>query len=200
MRRFLRQFLALILAGLIIASGLLYVSVELTSNNPIKERIYFKVPDKQNLNLEAGVYTVFYEYIIHKGEIGPIEFSKYEKINGVSSLLDFRIINTAANTEVTKAEDSSLSYSINDVKGESLYRFQINTTNQYAITTQFRNTESITLIKLTIIRNLNEFIISLFKVMGIIVLISLPFLLLGWYCYTKEEKRKKVKVDDSFPE
>jgi hypothetical protein len=194
MRRFSRHFLAFILAGMIIASGFIYLYFDFTNNNPIKKRIHLHVPDKQELNLVSGVYTVFYEYEIHNINLGPVQVSKSERMSSASSLLDIKIVNSTDSTVVQKTDDASTTYTMNNTKGESLYRFKINQPARYTITTQLRNKENKALITLMLIHGFDAFLFGAFRIIGITILIALPFLLVGLYCYVREKKRKRALI------
>ena len=191
MKPFLRKYLGFIIAGLMLAAGIICTLV-VYLNDPIgNDRVVLEVPGDKEIQLEAGRYAIFYEYTEHKSQYGPIQMTSYRKDTSWLGLVEIRIVDPSNKEEISKAEDSSMTYTIDDMKGESLYSFTVPQKNRYRIQTLLKDTEMDKSMRLTLMPDFSKQLFGLFRTLGIFVLISIAIALLGLFQFLREVKRIK---------
>lgn len=193
MKNYIRQYSGLVIAGIIIASGFIYTYFDFIHNNSIKDRLFINIPSDKELLLEAGKYTIFYEYNERNQKFGPIQIIKNNRITRLSELIDLTVVNLSNDEEVSNKEDPSMTYTIKEVKGESLYSFDVIQEGSYKISTKLQSNGMEDSITLTLISDFTGSIFLIFKTIGTFILISIPFLVIGFIYYHKEGKRKRNK-------
>ncbi|MCP1307327.1 hypothetical protein [Paenibacillus tyrfis] len=191
MKRLLSQYLFLILGGAIILLGMVFAGINFLNHNPVNDRVMISAPGTMEVFLKAGQHHLFYEFDSKQLNLGVLQLKKEEKFNNVSSLVAVKIVNVSDNKEIVLAKDSSMNFTFNDTRGESLYSFEIVEEGDYrvAISPTIELPKAITF---SIVGDLTNSLLGVFKHAGIVVSMSIPFLLIGWYMYAGEARRKKL--------
>ncbi len=191
MKRLLSQYLFLVIGGAIIVSGMAFAALNFLNHNPLDSRVILNAPGTKELFLTPGKHNVFYEFHSKQLNLGVLQLKKEEKLNNITSLVTVKIIRMSDHREMELANDSSMNFTFSDTRGESLYSFEIVEEGNYKveISPAIEWPKAITF---SIMNDFTKGLLSLFKHAGIVVLISLPFLLIGWYMYARETRRKKI--------
>ena len=182
----------LIIAGCIIAIGIITTVVDFINTNPVNDRKYLNLNSETVVYLEPGKYTIFYEYDQSIKQLGPI---KVTNNNRISSLVD--VISVAVRTdtaEIITTNDASMSYTFYRKAGESLFSFSIEREEQYIITVETEGRQNIDNVEITLIADFTKGIISIFKNIGLYVLGAISCLIAGIIIYIKEDKKKRKSI------
>ncbi|WNR46200.1 hypothetical protein [Paenibacillus roseipurpureus] len=188
MKPFIRQYLLLILAGSIISIGIVISAISIIKDNPISGRNFIPVNAKTAVELVPGKYTIFYEYNQSTKQFGPLTITSNNKNVKLTDWLQISVKNHG--NELSLKGDSSLSYSINQNVGESIISFKVDRQDQYEISINTKDFSDIDALRFTLIADFTERIFSVFKNFAIYMLISIPFVLPGFWIYIREEKKK----------
>lgn len=193
MKSVIRQYIFLIISGAIIVAGIVSIAITVVAffnDGPFKNRIILK--EYQELNLEKGKYSMFYEYNSEKVDLGILEVTKETRYSNISENIEFHIFNVIDGKEIIVHKDPSMTFTFEDTKGESLYSFEITDVGEYTIEMRQHNKEFLATISM--MKSFTNIISSLFKRMGVFILISVPFMLIGWFMYSKENKRRRISA------
>ncbi|MFD2612709.1 hypothetical protein [Paenibacillus gansuensis] len=182
-----KKYGLLIIAGLIIVGGFAKGTIILQD---ITERDYLAMNSEERRTLKEGTYSLFYEYNESNRRFGPVTITENNKISDVKSALEFKIVAPADLPQPVIADDTSLSYTVDESKGESLYSFHIHEEGSYILHTKINETLQENGLSLTLLYNYKGLFLTLIKVIGISILISLPFVLGGLWIYHRDEKRR----------
>lgn len=110
MKQLIRQYSFLIVAGIIIFTGILAAVISFLRNNPIKSRDYLPINSKTILTLKPGSYSTFYEFNQSESQYGPIKLIRNNRISNISDLITVDI--ESKNDRIDVHPDSSMTYSI----------------------------------------------------------------------------------------
>ncbi|KPV61296.1 hypothetical protein QJ48_00505 [Paenibacillus sp. A3] len=190
MKRLLSQFLFLILGGAIIVLGMVFAGINFLNHNPVNDRVMISAPGTKEVFLKAGKHHLFYEFDSKQLNLGVLQLKKEEKFNNVSNLLAVKIVKMSDHREIVLAKDSSMNFTFNDTRGESLYSFEVVEEGDYRVEIS-PTIELPKAITFSIVGDLANSLYGIFKQAGIVVSMAIPFLLIGWYMYAREVKRKK---------
>lgn len=191
MKRLISQYLFLIFGGAIILLGMVFAGINFLNHNPVNDRVMISVPGAKEVFLKAGKHHVFYEFDSKQLNLGVLQLKKEEKFNNVSSLVAVKIVRVSDNSEVVPAKDSSMNFTFNDTRGESLYSFEVVEEGDYRVEIN-PTIELPKAITFSLVGDLANNLLGVFKHAGIVVSISIPFLLIGWYMYAREARRNKL--------
>ncbi|MEC0208767.1 hypothetical protein ABEX47_08615 [Paenibacillus ehimensis] len=191
MKRLISQYLFLILGGAIIVVGMVVAIVNFWSHNPLSNRVMISAPATKDMFLTSGKHHLFYEFDSKQLDLGALQLKKEEKFNNISSLVSVKIVKVSDNTEILLVKDSSMNFTLNDTRGESLYSFEIVEEGNYRIEVS-PTVELPKSVTFSIVNDFSNSLLGIFKHAGIGVLISIPFLLIGWYLYAREARKNYV--------
>ncbi|SFA94399.1 hypothetical protein SAMN05216312_102419 [Cohnella sp. OV330] len=190
MSDFLRQFALLILAGCILSAGFVVCIVSFFSS--LNDRDYLALNAKTTIPLQPGKYEIFYEYTEKTREMGPLTFTKNNEIVGISDLVTVMVDDGKASLDLT--EDRTSTYTDFSKKGESMYRFTVKEEGTYGITV-ISNAEGLQkYARFTVMGDMKQRIIALFKSVGLSFAAAAPFLIAGLTVYARIEKRKLAVI------
>ncbi|KEQ22778.1 hypothetical protein [Paenibacillus tyrfis] len=190
MKRLISQYLFLILGGAIIILGMVFAGINFLNHNPMNDRVVLSAPGTKEVFLSSGKYNLFYEFDSKQLNLGVLQLKKEEKFNNITNLVTVKLSKVSDNKEIMLAKDSSMNFTFNDIRGESLYSFEIVEEGDYGV----EISPTIELPKMatfSIVGDLANSLLGVFKQAGIVVSMSIPFLLIGWYMYAREARRKK---------
>ncbi|NEN82354.1 hypothetical protein [Paenibacillus elgii] len=191
MKRLISQYLFLILGGAIILLGMVFAGINFLNHNPVNDRVMLRAPGTKEVFLSSGKNNLFYEFDSKQLNLGVLQLKKEEKLNNVSSLVAVKIVKVSDNKEIVLAKDSSMNFTFNDTRGESLYSFEVVEGGDYRVEIN-PTIELPKAITFSIVGDLANSLLGVFKHAGIVVSMSIPFLLIGWYMYAREARRKKL--------
>lgn len=190
MSDFLRQFALLILAGCILFAGFVFCIVSFVSS--LNDRDYLALNAKTTLSLKPGKYEIFYEYTEKTREMGPLTFTQNNEIVGLPDLITVMADDGKASLGLT--EDRSSTYTHFNKKGESMYRFTVKEKGNYGITV-ISNAEGLQkYARFTVMGDMKQRFIALFKSAGLSFAAAAPFLIAGLIVYARIEKRKLAEI------
>ncbi|PUA38739.1 hypothetical protein C8Z91_14210 [Paenibacillus elgii] len=191
MKRLISQYLFLILGGAIILLGMVFAGINFSNHIPVNDRVMLSAPGTKEVFLSSGKNNLFYEFDSKQFNLGVLQLKKEEKFNNITNLVTVKINKVSDNKEIVLAKDSSMNFTFNDIRGESLYSFEVVEEGDYRVEIS-PTIELPKAITFSIVGDLANSLLGVFKQAGIVVSMSIPFLLIGWYMYAREARRKKL--------
>ncbi|MDP5272844.1 hypothetical protein [Chengkuizengella axinellae] len=170
-------YTGIIVAVIVFIVGCVYTILNLLS--PFLDSYpYVLVPGEKDIELlEAGEYTVFYEYD-----------SNQQKYNHVIDKIQISIVDVETQSDLLLTRYQNAFYSLNNFEGESMYKFTINESGEFRVVT---DTEILPHdeIKLTFVQDfLGEFT-TIFISFSLTLFLTLVFIIISIYMKWKEGKK-----------
>ncbi|MFC5700388.1 hypothetical protein ACFPVX_03750 [Cohnella faecalis] len=193
MKPYIRQYFFLILGGLIIVSGIGYTVIDFLNNNSLGSRVKIIAPDTKEVLLAPGRYDLFYEYSSKVYDAGIIKLKRENKFNDPYELISVKISDVRDGKVLKIVKESSTSFTLDDIKGESLYSFEVLEEGKYSV--EIKTIDEVKeQITISLVNDFTKELFNGFKRVGIILVFSIPFLLIGWFMYSREERRRRIQI------
>ncbi|MFD2673081.1 hypothetical protein [Marinicrinis sediminis] len=184
-----------IVAGLIFVTGMGTIVVHFTHHDVMDKRQLVMAPGTEKVHFhKPGDYAIFYEYHVQKRNLGFIYIENAQKFLDVPALLEIRIWRDSDGQPIPLKEDSSMTYTERDYKGESLYSFKVQHEGVYHIQTTVQESENLQPLSLAIIYDFSGFLIDQLVRMGITLLLTAPFGVLSLIQYWRMNRTKTQQV------
>lgn len=188
MKSLIRQYALLVVAGIIMASGL--ATVIISTVNSIHERVYLGAVTE--IDLGPGNYALFYEYEVSKQQYGPVKITRSEKPADAPLYASIGVTNSKHDI-VPIVANTSLSYTSNNRKGESFASFQINRSDHYTIDMGTQS-QAYYPAELTLAADFSKKLLASLKTFGIFALAAVPFALAGFFMYRAADKKRSSRI------
>jgi len=174
---FIRKYLFLLLAVLVVVCGIVTAAVFFTVNNPVTARVHLHVPGHTELNLVPGKYLISYEYAHSIRRIGPLELTVGQELSAVDEQIGLTV-QDASGLGIPLVVDKSYSYTIDDRKGKSIAAFSVASAGWYSVSAEPRDSVFADA-DLTVLADFNGLLMGLFKLFGLFIAAAIPLLLIG---------------------
>jgi len=195
LKQFVRHFLFFILAGFVLAAGILLTAISFILNNPVSSREYLPLQKEITVNLKPGTYAIFYEFNQSEKKYGPVQIIENNKI---SNIRDWISVSVQDNNEpIQVQEDFSMNYTINQIRGESIYSFKVEKERPYAIVVNTPNSNDFEAVRITVMADFTKETFSLFNNIAISIISSIPFVIIG---FVKIHIRRRHHQNERFSE
>ncbi|MCM3633545.1 hypothetical protein [Paenibacillus camelliae] len=190
MKRRLKKYIFFLIAGLIFILGFVLQGIDLFLNPPLSDKKSLTSNEINSFYFQEGEYNLFYEYDTNKRDFGIVNFTRTIEINPDS--LNIKIFAVEDQLEIVAKEDESMTFTDHTIQGKSLYSFNIEKSGMYNVELDDKNNVWNTEVQYSILANFKGIILSGFKRIGIHVLVSIPFLLIGLYMYLRDRRNKTL--------
>lgn len=187
----MKKYLFFVIAGITLIIGFVLISIDLVLNNPISSRNMLNPETTNRIYLEKGKYGLFYEYDTNKKNIGIVEIKKSFELT--PDLLTVKITAVEGQEEVAVRENQSMTFTINRIQGKSLFSFNLDESGTYNIVLDLKQEDLASEIHFSIVDKFTDLILSGFKRVAVLVLVSLLFVMIGLYMYLRERGATKEK-------
>lgn len=187
----MKKYLFFAIAGITLIIGFVLIGIDLLFHNPISSRNMLNPETTNRIYLEKGKYGLFYEYDTNKKNIGIVEIKKSFELT--PDFLTVKITAVEGQEEVAVRENQSMTFTINRIQGKSLFSFNLDESGTYNIVLDLKQEDLASEIHFSIVDKFTDLILSGFKRVAVLVLVSLLFVMIGLYMYLRERGTTKEK-------
>lgn len=153
----------------------------------MQERIRLNDSGPTEVQLHPGKYAVYYEYENPRKSFGFVEISESDRNAAVLGVLELSVAD-ADNRTVEVHRDTSLTYSVNQRSGESMFGFRIQDEGAYTVRAQLPE-ELRGAVRLVLAENFTRALLALLWQIGLAFVVAALFAVVSIFIYFNQSRK-----------